>query len=35
MKYTTYEEIRNAPINKEIWACAYDEDNNYDYSHLR
>lgn len=35
MKYTTYEEIRNAPVNKEIWACAYDEDNNYDYSHLR
>lgn len=35
MKYITYEEIRNAPVNKEIWACAYDEDNNYDYSHLR
>lgn len=35
MKYITYEEIRNIPVNKEIWACAYDKDNNHDYSYLR
>lgn len=36
MKYIDYyKDIMNIKPNTILWACAYDEDNNYEYSHLR
>ena len=35
MKYLDYyKEIRNIKPGSILWACAYDEDNNYEYTHL-
>lgn len=34
MKYIDNREIDNIEPNTVLYACAYDEDNNYEYTHL-